>query len=357
MTQMAIPCLVMRGGTSKGPYFNAADLPKDVAERDRVLLAALGSPDPRQIDGLGGAVTVTSKVAIVSPSERDGVDVNYLFAQVDIDKPIVDTDPSCGNMLAGVGPAAIEMGMIKAADGETRIVIYNENTESRIEAVIQTPGGRVRYDGDAMIDGVPGTAAPVIMNFMDVVGSKTGAFFPTGHVVEDIQGIQVSCVDVAMPMIHMRAADFGLSGHESQGEIEAILPSLIARLEPIRREAGERMGFGDVADKVVPKVGLLAAPAKGGDICSRYFTPLSLHATHALTGAICTASAAAVKGTIAHGLVAASDANPRDFVIEHPSGEIGVRLKTTGSGADMDVVAGTLRTARLIMRGEVMVPA
>ncbi len=358
MSQHAIPCLFMRGGTSRGPYFRLADLPADTAERDRVLLAAMGSPDVRQIDGLGGADTLTSKVAIISPSERDGVDIDYLFAQVTIDKPIVDTNPSCGNMLSGVGPAALELGMMQARVGETPVVIFNENTSSRIEAVIQTPGGNVRYDGDARIDGVPGTAAPILMNFMDVVGSKTGAFFPTGNTVDVIDGVEVSCVDVAMPMIHLRATDFGITGHEDRAALDAMTDELIGRVEPIRRKAGELMGLGDVADKVVPKVGFLAEPRAGGDISSRYFTPLKIHATHAVTGAVCVSSAASVPGTVAHSLATPSPENPRDFVIEHPSGQIEVRIETSGEGSSTDVVrAGILRTARLIMRGEVMVPA
>jgi len=247
--------------------------------------------------------------------------------------------------------------LIAASDGETRVLIHNENTSSRIEAVIQTPGGRVKYDGDAQIDGVPGTAAPIMLNFMDIVGSKSGAFFPTGNLVDEIGGAQVSCVDVAMPMILMRATDFGITGYENRDELDALTEKLIERIEPIRREAGERMGFGDVADKVIPKVGLLAAAQGDGDIASRYFTPLKLHATHAVTGACCVSSAASVPGTIAHQLAKASNANPRDFVIEHPSGQIEVRLETSGSGPEIQIVrAGILRTARLIMRGEVMVP-
>src|SRR5581483_7223119 len=253
---IGIPTIFMRGGTSRGPYFKADDLPKDVATRDRVLLAAMGSPDVRQIDGLGGADTLTSKVAIVSKSSRHGVDVDYLFAQVDVSKPIVDTSPSCGNMLAGVAPFAIETGMFPAADGETRVMIYNVNTQSRIEAVVQTPGRKMQYTGDARIDGVPGTAAPIVLNFMDVVGSVSGKLLPTGNLRDVIDGIEVTCIDVAMPMIMMRAKDFGLSGTEGRAEINAN-KELFARLEPIRREAGKRMGFGDVSDKVIPKVGLL----------------------------------------------------------------------------------------------------
>ena len=352
---MGIPCIFMRGGTSRGPFFKADDLPQDAAARDRVLLAAMGSPDVRQIDGLGGADTLTSKVAIVSKSTRPGVDVDYLFAQVDIGKPIVDTNPSCGNMLAGVAPFAIETGLFPAQDGETHVMIYNVNTEARIEAIVQTPGRRVKYAGDARIDGVPGTAAPIVLNFMDVVGSISGKLLPTGNTRDVIDGIEVSCVDVAMPMIMMRAKDFGLTGYEGRAEINPN-KALFARIEPIRREAGRRMGFGDVSDKVIPKVGLLSPPRDGGTIASRYLTPHALHAAHAVTGAVCVASACAVEGTIAHELAKRDDANPRTIWIEHPSGQVDVLLQTKGKGAEMDVIAGTLRTARPIMKGEVLVP-
>src|SRR5436190_14735556 len=228
---IGIPVIFMRGGTSRGPFFKAADLPQDTAERDRVLLAAMGSPDPRQIDGLGGADTLTSKVAIVSRSTRPGVDVDYLFAQVDIGKPLVDTNPSCGNMLAGVAPFAIETGMFPAQDGETHVMIYNVNTEARIEAIVQTPSRTVQYAGDARIDGVPGTAAPIVLNFMDVVGSVSGKLLPTGNVRDVIDGNDVTCIDVAMPMIMMRAKDFGLSGTEGRPEINAN-KALFSKIEP-----------------------------------------------------------------------------------------------------------------------------
>ena len=353
---VGIPCIFMRGGTSRGPFFNAANLPADIPTRDRVLLAAMGSPDVRQIDGLGGADTLTSKVAIVSKSSRPGVDIDYLFAQVDVAKPIVDTSPSCGNMLAGVAPFAIETGLFPAKDGETRVMIFNVNTEARIEAIVQTPGGRMQYEGRARIDGVPGTAAPVVLNFMDVVGSISGAMLPSGKVRDTIEGIEVSCIDVAMPMIMMRASDFGLTGIEGRAEIDGN-KALLARIETIRREAGRRMGFGDVAEKVIPKVGLLSPPRGAeGTITSRYLTPHALHAAHAVTGAVCVATACALEGSIAHELARPDTANPRTIWIEHPSGQVDVRLTTTGKGADMDVVAGTLRTARPIMRGEVLVP-
>ena len=353
--QIGIPCIFMRGGTSRGPFFNAAHLPEDVAARDRVLLAAMGSPDLRQINGLGGGDVTTSKVAIVSRSARPGVDLDYLFAQVDFAKPIVDTNPSCGNMLSGVLPFAIETGLFPAANGETRAMVYNVNTQSRSEAIVQTPGGQIVYEGDTAIAGVPGTGAPIVLNFMDVVGSKTGKMLPTGNVRDTIQGIEVTCIDVAMPMMLVRASDLGLEGNELKAGIDGN-KAMMARLEAIRREAGSLMGFGDVTDKVIPKIGILSRPRDGGTITSRYLTPLALHAAHAVTGAVCVATACALEGSVAHAVATPSSENPRTIWIEHPSGQIDVLLTTTGKGAAMDVVAGTLRTARPIMRGEVVVP-
>lgn len=352
----SFPCFIFRGGTSKGPYFRAEDLPSDVAERDRVLLKVMGSPDIRQIDGIGGADTLTSKVAIVSKSKREGVDVDYLFCQVDINKPVVDTGPSCGNMLSGVAPFALEMGIVPIEDGETRVVIYDVNTSSKIEAVIQTPGKRVKYVGDAAIDGVPGTAAPVILNFMDIVGAKTGAMCPTGKVMDNIQGVDVSCFDVAMPMILMRARDFGLEGTEGRKEIDGN-KELLKRIESIRLEAGRMMGFGDVTDSVIPKVGLLSEPRGDGAITSRYLTPHALHAAHAVTGACCVATACVVEGSVAYEFARRPEGNPRTIWIEHPTGMVDVRLETSGEGGNLQVVrAGILRTCRPIMKGEVFIP-
>lgn len=353
---LSIPCLLMRGGTSKGPYFKAADLPADPGARDRMLLAVMGSPDLRQIDGLGGADTLTSKVAIVSPSTRPGVDVDYLFAQVDVGKAVVDTSPSCGNMLSGVGPFAIECGMLAATPGTTHVVIFDVNTSSRIEAVVQTPDNQVTYAGDAAIDGVPGTAAPVILNFLDAIGAKTGRMLPTGHAMEVIDGIEVSCLDVAMPMVMMRAADLGLTGIEGRAEIDGNR-ALLARIEAIRMEAGRRMGFGDVTDKVIPKVGLLSPPRGTGAITSRYLTPHKLHSAHAVTGGVCVATAVLLEGSVAYGLAARPGGNPCTIWIEHPSGMVDVRMETSGSGPSMQVGrAGILRTCRPIMQGQVLVP-
>ena len=343
MTQRAIPCMFMRGGTSRGPFFLLEDLPADPEVRDRVLLAAMGSPDPRQIDGLGGATTVTSKVAMVSPSQRPGIDVDYRFAQVWLDKAIVDTAPSCGNMLAGVGPFAIERGLVTADADETRVRIFDVNTGSRIAAIVQTPGGTVTYAGDQRIDGVPGTGAPVVLSFSDVVGSKCGAMFPTGAVQEKIDGVPVSCIDVAMPMVIMRAGDLGISGY-GPGEITGNAV-LMRRIEKIRLAAGRRMGLGDVAESVVPKVGILAAPRRDGVVYSCYLTPHHVHAAHAVTGAICVACCASVRATVASSvsrLCAEQVTLPTTDVaetvrIEHPSGAIVVRLRTKGNGPQLRI--------------------
>lgn len=363
MTQRAIPCMFMRAGTSRGPFFLLEDLPADPEVRDRVLLAAMGSPDPRQIDGLGGATTVTSKVAMVSPSERPGIDVDYRFAQVWLDKAIVDTAPSCGNMLAGVGPFAIERGLVAAEADETRVRIFDVNTGSRIEAVVQTPGGAVTYAGDQRIDGVPGTGAPVVLSFSDVVGSKCGAMFPTGAVQEEIDGVAVSCIDVAMPMVIMRAGDLGISGYDPD-EISGNAV-LMGRIEKIRLEAGRRMGLGDVVESVVPKVGILAPPRRGGTVYSCYLTPHHVHAAHAVTGAICVASCVSIRTTVAGTVVRSTEqpvtvASPATIApvrIEHHSGAIDVRLATEALRAEQKILSASfVRTARKVMDGRVFVP-
>lgn len=363
MTQRAIPCMFMRAGTSRGPFFLLEDLPADPEVRDRVLLAAMGSPDPRQIDGLGGATTVTSKVAMVSPSERPGIDVDYRFAQVWLDKAIVDTAPSCGNMLAGVGPFAIERGLVAAEGDETRVRIFDVNIGSRIEAVVQTPGGAVTYAGDQRIDGVPGTGAPVVLSFSDVVGSKCGAMFPTGVEQEEIDGVAVSCIDVAMPMVVIRAGDLGLSGYDPEEISGKAL--LMQRIEKIRLEAGRRMGLGDVTESVVPKVGILSPPRRGGLVYSCYLTPHHVHPSHAVTGAICVACCASVRETVASRVarlltepVTEPAADIAETVcIEHPSGTVDIRVETGKGGTELGVQrAGVILTARKIMEGRVFVP-
>lgn len=354
--QTAIPCTMMRGGTSRGPYFLARELPADEPGRDRVLLAAMGSPDHRQIDGMGGATTLTSKVAIVSPSAHDWADVDYLFAQVSVDRAFVDYGPTCGNMLAGVGPFAIDRGLAPADDPRTVVHIRNVNTDSLIEAVVETPGGSVEYDGDAVIDGVPGSAAPILLNFMDVVGSKTGALFPTGRRRERILGVEVSCVDVAMPMVLAAAEGMGVRGDEGKRELDANR-ELLDKLEAVRLEAGERMGLGDVRGQVIPKFGLLSRPRRGGALTSRYFTPADCHAAHAVSGAVCVGSAALASGTVADGVAEVTGALSQRVEIEHPSGSITVAFDLDGTGDDFALrKAGVVRTARKLFQGHLFVP-
>ncbi len=336
----------MRGGSSRGPYFLESDLPSDTATRDAVLLAAMGSGHQLQVDGIGGANTLTSKVAIVAPSREEGVDVDYLFAQVDILKSIVDTRPNCGNMLAGVGPFAIEAGIVRPQGETTLVRIRNRNTGALIEALIQTPGGEVTYDGDAAIPGVPGTAAPIMLRFRQVAGAKTGKLFPTGARSEVIDGIEVSLVDCAMPMMILRAADVGTSAEAAPAEIDGDA-ALLARIEKLRMEAGRRMGFGDVTDSVVPKVGLVG-PTEGADFAVRYLTPHAVHKALAVTGAICLAAAAKVPGTVVPPV--AGDT----VYIRHPGGVLDVPIAMNG---EEDVAwAGMLRTARRIMEGTLLVP-
>lgn len=356
--QAPIPAVFMRGGTSRGLYFDKADLPADRAAWDAILLAAFGSPDPRQIDGVGGTTSVTSKAAVVSPSARGDSDVDYFFAQVAVDRPAVDYGPTCGNMLAGVGPYAIEAGMAAARDGETRVRIHQVNTGGLVEAVVPTPGGRVAYEGDAEIDGVPGTGAPILLDFTRVEGSRTGELFPTGARREAVGGVDATLVDAAMPVMILRAADLGKTGRESAAELDAD-GALRARLERLRREAGRRMGLGDVSGQVVPKIILAAPPRRGGSIASRYFVPDKTHETHAITGGIALAYAAASEGTVANPL--ARPLVPEDgrapFAIEHPAGELRLSLALRdGAGGPAVAAAGIVRTARMIMRGSVMIP-
>ena len=356
MTQTAIPFHFFRGGTSRGPYFRREDLPEDLETLARVLVAAVGSGHKLNIDGIGGGAAVTTKVAMLSRSETPGCDIDYFFAQVGVENGLVDFKPTCGNILSGVGPAALEMGLIEPQGDVTRIRIRSVNTEARVEAVVETPGGQVEYAGDAAIDGVPGTAAPIYLNFMDVVGSATGALLPTGALRDVIDGIEVTCMDVAMPVVIARAADFGLTGHESAEELDANR-DFYARMEPIRQEAGRRMGMGDVSESVTPKFAILAPPSKGGTIAARYFMPWNCHPTMAVTGAQCIASCVLTPGTVAEGLLTPPEGIPALVLIEHPGGVIDVTVDYENPPEGFVLKsAGLLRTARLLARGEVMVP-
>jgi 4-oxalomesaconate tautomerase len=354
IVENSIPCLYMRAGTSKGPFLDMRDLPTDVAERNKILLKIMGSPDPHQIDGLGGTVTVTSKAVMVQPSKRKGIDVDYLFAQVEIEKAFVDTTPPCGNMMAGVGPFAIERGMVKATIPETRVMVYNINTNSIIEEIVQTPKGYVEYDGKMAISGVPGTAAPVVLNLFDQVGGKTGKLLPTGKIRDTIQGISVSLLDAGIPMVLMKATDFGLKGDEN-GEFFQKSKDLMAKLEKIRLEAGQKMGLGDVSNSVLPKIGLLSKPKSSlNNIQSLYFTPKTLHPAHAVTGAICVGTALKIKGSVASEVGNSNGVPSEVIIIEHPSGVIEVKLEMETIGDKINVKrAGTIRTVRKIMEGNV----
>ena len=353
--EKAVRCTYMRGGTSKGPFFDKRDLPKDKAQRDAIILKVMGSPDEHQIDGLGAAVTVTSKVVMAEPSTREGIDVDYLFAQVDILHPIVDTLPPCGNMMAGVGPFAIEKGWVKATHPETRVRIYNINTNSVIEELVQTPNGKVTYDGTAQIDGVPGTAAPVIMNLSNLVGGKTGKLFPTEKPQEIINDIAVTIIDAGSLMVLIKAESLGMVGTENEAFFETN-PELMKKIEAIRMEAGRRAGMGDVTDGVLPKVGILSKPSQAKyNITSRYLTPHTLHPSHAVTGAICVGTALKLKGTIAAEVGQENGQNREMIVIEHPSGiiEVNIEMTTAKDGTPTLDKAGTIRTVRKIMEGYV----
>ncbi|MDX1781120.1 MAG: 4-oxalomesaconate tautomerase [Thalassovita sp.] len=355
MPQTPISFHFMRGGTSRGPYFNAADLPEDRDTLTRMLISVVGAGNPRNIDGLGGGNAVTTKVAMLSPSKRDDADVDYFFAQVSVEEELVDFGPTCGNILVGVGPAAVEMGLVPAQGAVTKVRIHAVNTGALIEAEVQTPGGVVEYAGDVTIDGVPGTAAPVGLNFMEVVGSRTGAMFPTGNPRDTIDGVEVSCVDVAMPMMIARATDFGITGYETQDELDA-MPELFEKMEALRLRAGHLMGMGDVRKSVTPKLGLIAPARGGGHFSVRYFMPWTTHPTVAVTGSQCLAACALAPGTVAEGMVKPVDPSPATMVIEHPMGEMEVRVNYSNDGGFTFHSAGVVRTARLIARGEVLVP-
>ena len=348
---LRIPCVMMRGGTSRGPYFLASDLPSDPAERDAVLVSVMGSGHELEIDGIGGGNPLTSKVAIVSRSSQPGADVDYLFAQVKIHEQVVDTSPNCGNMLAGVGPFAIEAGLISARDGVTPVRIFNVNTRKLIEARVSTPNGKVVYDGETRIDGVPGTAAPVHLAFLGAAGAKTGRLLPTGSAAEEIDGIMVSCVDAAMPVVIARAKDFGKTGYERAAELSADA-DFMARLEKVRIQAGLRMGFPDVAERVIPKPIIIAPPAHGGTLSARYFMPHQCHGAFALTGSVAMATALVIPKSVAADLVG-NLALPADVSIEHPSGKMDVRLEKHPDYSEP--AAFVVRTTRRIFEGHVLV--
>ncbi|MEA1941097.1 MAG: 4-oxalomesaconate tautomerase [Pseudomonadota bacterium] len=356
--QRAIPATLMRGGTSKGLYFAAGDLPADEGVRDAVLLAAMGSPDRRQIDGLGGAHPLTSKVAVISPSRQDDADADYLFLQVAVDRAEVTSSQNCGNILAGVGPWAIEAGLVTARDGITPVRIRMVNTGGIAVAHVATPGGVVEYQGEARIDGVPGTAAAMPIEFLDVAGASCGALLPTGQAVDEAQGIRATCIDNGMPVVILDAADFGKTGAESPEELE-VDAELTARIEAIRLELGPRMNLGDVANKTVPKMCLVSPPREGGVIATRTFIPHRVHEAIGVLGAVSVATACLIPGSVAAGIAETGPAGDGQRLdVEHPTGFFTVEIDLVADGDTVRVRrSALLRTARLLMRGEIFVPA
>lgn len=356
-TQVAVPCSVMRGGTSKGLYFLASDLPGDVAARDKFLLAAMGSPDVREIDGMGGGHPLTSKVAVISASERPGIDIDYLFLQVWPDRAEVSDQQNCGNILAGVGPFAIEKGLVAAQDGITPVTIYMENTDSKATAFVETPGKVVNYAGEARIDGVPGTHAPININFEDVAGSSCGALLPTGNTVDIVNGVEVTCVDNGMPVVCLNAADFGISGYETPAELEANA-ELKSKVEDIRLAVGHLMNLGDVTNKTVPKMSLLAPARDGGLVSTRTFIPHRVHESIGVLGAVSVATACMLEGSVGAKIAGLETIEPTmDIEVEHPTGFFTVQMEVDNSSGQPEIKkSALLRTARMLMSGDVYVP-
>jgi 4-oxalomesaconate tautomerase len=355
--QTAIHCSVFRGGTSKGLYFLADDLPGDVAIRDAALLAAMGAPDVREIDGMGGGHPLTSKVAIVARSRRGDADVEYLFLQVWPDRAEVSDNQNCGNLLAGVGPFAIEEGLVAPTGDLTTVRIWMVNTESLAVAHIQTPGGRVRYDGDAQIDGVPGHHAPIPIDFLDVAGTTCGSLLPTGNALDVVDGVDATCIDNGMPVVCLRASDLGISGYEEPAAIEA-MTDLCARVEGIRLAAGRLMNLGDVTNDTVPKMSLLAPAQHGGAVTTRTFIPKRVHEAIGVFGAVSVATACLVPGSVANEVAGIDHPSSVESLdIEHPTGYFTVSMSVSVDGDTVAVHrSALLRTARLLMRGDVFIP-
>ncbi|MBL4853097.1 MAG: 4-oxalomesaconate tautomerase [Robiginitomaculum sp.] len=357
--QTAIPTTLMRGGTSKGLYFHKNALPAEAEIRNRVLLRIMGSPDMRQIDGVGGAHPLTSKVAIISPTMREGADIDYLFLQVTVDKAQVSDNQNCGNILAGVGPWAIENGLVDVSGATTPVRIHMVNTGSIAMAHIPTPNGFVTYEGDARIDGVPGTAAPILIDFLDVAGATCGALLPTGNVIDKINGLDVTCIDNGMPVVVLRACDFGLSGKETAEELENNT-MLKQRIEKIRLALGPRMNLGDVSQKTVPKMTLISPPTRGGVINTRSFIPHRVHEAIGVLGAVSVATACVLPGSVAASAAktknTSSGAHRLD--VEHPTGFFTVNMDIELGSGDIKIKhSALLRTARKLMGGDVYIPS
>jgi 4-oxalomesaconate tautomerase len=367
--QKGIPCLLMRGGTSKGPFFNEADLPSDIATRDRVLLAAMGSPDKRQIDGLGGAHPLTSKVGIVRKSSVPGVDLDFLFSQLQPDKDTVDTTPNCGNMLAAVVPFALETGMVQPQGEQSTFRVLTLNTDMQCDITVDTKDGVVQYEGSARIDGAPGTSAPVVINFLDTAGSVCEGLLPTGRVKDTLTvtgsgfepfTLDVTCIDNGMPLVMFKATDLGRTGYESVADLNADT-ELKTKIEALRLQVSRLMGLGDVSQKNYPKMTLIAAPQNGGAITTRSFIPHVCHDAIGVLAAVTVGTACVLEGSVCDGVAVMPSGLAKNVSVEHPTGEFSVALQTESAshlpGGQLVKQAALLRTARLLMRGEAMVPS
>lgn len=355
-----IPCMYFRGGTSKGPCFLKKDLPSDVLQRDELLLRVMGSPHERQIDGIGGGNSLTSKVVIINRSVRKNIDIDYLLCQVHINDSVVETTLNCGNMLSAVAPFAIERGLLTAVHPRTVVRIFNENTGVVMESTVETPNGRITYTGNAQIDGVPGTAAPIKLTFLDAVGSKTKKLLPTGNTIDSIDGVPISCVDVAVPMVIVDAKKLGKTGYETKKQLDDD-KNFMGRLEALRCKAALRMGLGDAAKSINPKICLLAPPKNGGTLTSRYFTPFDCHDAHAVSGGLCLAAACLIEDSVAHQVAKIGRLDPgvgeKEIIIEHVSGTLAtsITVEFTESGIHFPK-ASFVRTARPLMEGYLLVP-
>lgn len=353
----SIPCVLMRGGSSKGLFFLSGSLPADPARRDRMLLAAMGSPDVRQIDGMGGGNDLSSKVVIVGPSRSPLADVEYLFAQVSVARDLVDVLPNSGNMLAGVAPFALEQGIVVASSPSTKVRILNINSGKVVEATVQTPNGKVTYSGDFRMDGVPGSSAPIRLDFIDPAGTRTGRLLPTGNPRDVIDGLSVSCVDFVIPIVFVQAQALAKSGHETTRELDGD-KEFMNRLELIRRAAARKMGLDDAPGRGIPKIALISAPRQGGTIASRYFVPASCHPVHAASGALALAAACHTPDTVAEALAEFDCDQPARIVIEHPSGAMACQLDLVGDplrGCSRIAGASLVTSARPLLSGEVFI--
>jgi 4-oxalomesaconate tautomerase len=365
-SQTAIPCLLMRGGTSRGPFFDERALPEDAWARDAVLLAALGSPDERQIDGIGGAHPLTSKVGIVAPGSRPGVDVEWTFGQVQPGGTAVDVTANCGNMLAAVLPFAVETGMVEPAGELTTARVLTRNTGMIAEITVRTPAGpdgrrHVEYAGEARIDGVPGSAAPIEIGFLDTAGSVASSLLPTGNVrdtveVDGVGQVEVTLIDNGQPLVVVEAARLGATGYETPAEIDAD-DALKAEVEALRLVCGRAMGLGDVTDRNYPKMTLVAPPKHGGSVSTRSLIPRVAHRSIGVLAAVTAATACVLEGSVAHDVATGITGTEPTVSVEHPSGEFSVTLGLDPADPQRVVRSALLRTARLLMSGDVLVPS